>query len=61
MVPAWAASMIFNYRYMFTKRYGTDCKLSDDQIYKITQEVFDDSSTKFQDEARVEEMFNLGG
>lgn len=55
-IPNWAGSMISNYRTMYLNRYGRETTCTDEQIYVITREVFDDGSSAAQDAARVEAM-----
>ena len=55
-IPAWAESMVKNYRYMFKGKHNRESTLTDAQIWLICNTIYDDSSSAIQDEARVEEM-----
>lgn len=56
-IPSWASSMVRNYKNFFKETYGRDTTLTDEEVFTITNEVFDDSDNKLQNAARVEAMF----
>lgn len=58
-MPIWASSMVRNYKDQFKGRYGRETTLSNDQVFHITETVFDDSSGDMEDEARVEVMLEM--
>ena len=58
VTPAWASSVIRNYRSFFKEKYGRETVLNDDQIFHIFNTVFDDTNNAKQDEYRVEAMLD---
>lgn len=58
-MPVWASSMVSNFRRMFKEKYERDTTLSDDQIFTICEEVFDDSDPTNGDKMRVDAMFDM--
>lgn len=57
--PTWALSMVRNYRDAFKAEYGREPNLTNEQIFEITNTIFDDESKTIEDAARVEAMHDL--
>lgn len=58
-VPAWATSVILNYKEMFKKKYARQTKLSDEQVFYIFNTIFNDYGSSLEDQERVEAMIDM--
>lgn len=56
MAPAWAASMIANFRRMYRDTYGMETKCTDDQIWHFCETINDDADPVEGDKQRLKAM-----